>query len=261
MQFLKKHYEKILLGVVLAGLIGALVFMLFFIAADKQAMASNEDILINAPVKPLPDLDLTNNNLTIARLQAPYVLDFDNGNKLFNPFVWQKTVDGQMVKKGSTGARAAVVTAITPLYLVLTLKSATTNEFGARYNIGVEKQADPSPSKRHEQQRYVSVGDKPNDTFQLLSVQGAPENPDSVTLKLVDSDETVVVKRDQPYRRVDAYMADLSYPPEKIIKRGLRTGDKLSFGGVSYVVVGVNKNELILSDQSNQKKTSLPFTP
>ena len=35
MQFLKKHYEKILLGIVLAGLIGVLVFMLFYIAADK----------------------------------------------------------------------------------------------------------------------------------------------------------------------------------------------------------------------------------
>ncbi len=35
MEFLKKHYEKILLGVVLAGLIGVLVFMMFYIAADK----------------------------------------------------------------------------------------------------------------------------------------------------------------------------------------------------------------------------------
>ena len=38
MEFIKKHYEKMLLGLVLAGLIGALVFMLFYIAADKQAM-------------------------------------------------------------------------------------------------------------------------------------------------------------------------------------------------------------------------------
>ena len=56
MQFLKKHYEKILLGVVLAGLIGVLVFMLFYIATDKQAMENNENSLINTPVKPLPDL-------------------------------------------------------------------------------------------------------------------------------------------------------------------------------------------------------------
>jgi hypothetical protein len=38
-------------------------------------------------------------------------------------------------------------------------------------------------------------------------------------------------------------------------------GDKVGFGGVDYVIVEVNKNELILQDQSNQKKTSLPFAP
>ncbi len=39
------------------------------------------------------------------------------------------------------------------------------------------------------------------------------------------------------------------------------SADKASFGGVDYAVVEVNQNELILSDQSNQKKTSLPFVP
>ena len=36
MDFLKKHYEKVLLGVMLAGLIGVLVFMLFYIASDTE---------------------------------------------------------------------------------------------------------------------------------------------------------------------------------------------------------------------------------
>ena len=37
MNFLKKHYEKILLGVMLLGLIGVLVFMLFYIASAEKA--------------------------------------------------------------------------------------------------------------------------------------------------------------------------------------------------------------------------------
>ncbi len=56
-------------------------------------------------------------------------------------------------------------------------------------------------------------------------------------------------------------MADFRYDPEKKVFRDRRVGDKVSFGGTDYVVVEVNQNELILSDQSNQKKTSLPFAP
>jgi len=261
MQFLKKHYEKILLGVVLAGLIGVLVFMLFYIAADKQAMMDSENGLINAPVKPLPDLNLTANAAAVKRLQAPLVLDFDTGSKIFNPFIWEKMADGQMVKKGSIGAHAAVVTAIRPLYFKLSLKSVSTNEFGARYVIGVERQAAASSSKRREQSRYASVGDKPNDVFELLKVNGPPENPASLVLKLVDSGDTVTLTGDHPYQRVDGYLADFRYDPEKKVFTDRRAGDKVSFGGTDYVVLEVNKNELVLSDQSNQKKTSLPFAP
>jgi hypothetical protein len=177
---------------------------------------------------------------------------------------WQKGPDGQPFKRptgDAVGIKAVVVTNISPLYLVLTLDSVTTNELGARYVIGVEKQGEKSPAKRHKQQRYVSVGDKPNDTFALLEVKGPPENPDALVLKMVDPVETITLSKDKPYRRVDAYAADFRYDPEKRIFHGRRIGDKVSFNGTDYVVAEVNQNELILSDQSNQKKTSLPFAP
>ena len=246
---------------VLAGLVGALVFMLFYIAADKEEMEKNVEILLNTEGKPLPELNLTTNNAVMSRLQTPFSLDFETGNKVFNPFEWQKTMEGQMVKKESLGARQVVVTKITPLALVLTLDQVLTNEFGVRYVIGVEKQAAQSYSQRRKQQRYVSLGEKPNDTFSLEEVKGPPANPTALVLKLVDSGELVTIAPNKPYRRVDDYMADFRYDPEKKVFRNRRTGDKVSFGGVDYVVVGVSKNELILADQSNQKKTALPFTP
>ena len=262
MQFLKKHYEKILLGIVLAGLIGVLVFMLFYIQADKQAMDEAANGLINAPAKALPDLDLTTNSAAVTRLESPFNLDFEKVNKVFNPFEWQKTPDGRLIPKAtSTGPQVAVVTNIAPLYLVLSLDSISTNDLGARYIIGVEKQAAPTLAKQRKQLHYVTAGEKPNDTFALLEVKGAPENPDALLIKLLDSGETISLMRDKPFRRVDAYKADFRYDPEKKVFRGRRNGDKVSFGGADYLVFEVNQNELILSDQSNQKKTSLPFAP
>ena len=42
MDFVKKHYEKILLTVVLLGLVGALVFLPFLIANDQQTVSDHD---------------------------------------------------------------------------------------------------------------------------------------------------------------------------------------------------------------------------
>ena len=77
MQFLKKHYEKIVLGIVLAGLIGGLVAMVFYISADKRAMDEAATGYINPPVKPLPELDLATNSAVAARLETQLNLDLE----------------------------------------------------------------------------------------------------------------------------------------------------------------------------------------
>jgi hypothetical protein len=262
MEFFKKHYEKILLGLVLAGLVGALVTLPFYIDADEQKTHDLIDNLLNPKkVERLPDLDLSAGQTVVARLQAPYNLDFETQNKLFNPMTWEKSLDGTLIPAtGHTGPQMVVVTSITPLNLVITLDSVVTNELGARYVVGVEKQAETVPSMRVKHQHYVSPGDK-NDTFTLVAVNGPPENPDALTLKLADSGATVTISHDKAFRRVDAYAADFRYDPEKKVFRARRNGDKVSFNGTDYLVDEVNRNELILQDQSNQKRTSLPFTP
>jgi hypothetical protein len=158
------------------------------------------------------------------------------------------------------GAQEAVVTAITPLYLTISLDSVSTNDLGARYVFKVEKQTAASPAKRAASRHYVSQGDsKPNDTFALEAIKGPADNPDALMLKLVDSGEEVTITWDQPYRRVDGYTADFRYDPENKVFRARRTNDKVRFGGAEYTVAEVTQNEMILMDQSNQKKISLPI--
>jgi hypothetical protein len=262
MDFLKKHYEKVLLGLMLAGLIGVLVFMIFYITSDKADMDNKRISLINPPVKALTNLDLTLQDGLASRLKSPYNLDLETTNKLLNPMEWMRASDGSLITAAKrTGLQVAVVTNITPLYFVVEFSSTTTNELGARYVVSVERQAAAIANKRHRTPHYVSKGDKPNDAFALLEVKGPPENPDALVLKLVDSGDVVTISHDKPFRRVDAYAADFRYDPERKVFRDKRIGAKFSFGGVDYSVVEVNQNELILSDQSNQKKTSLRFVP
>jgi hypothetical protein len=260
MDFIKKHYEKILLGAVLLGLVVLAVFLPFVIADDQQKLKDVTDTVINPRAVPLPELDLTNEDGAFRRLQSPYMLDFESTNKLFNPVEWQKKPNGDLIKASQLGPEACTISNITPLYLVLTLDSVETNELGVRYVIGVERQAAPMAAMRHKQQRYASVGEK-KDAFTIVHVTGAPENPDSLTLKLTDSGETATVSRDKPFRRVDAYSADLRYDPEKRFFLARRVGSLISFGGEDYIIVAIEQDMVILSAQSNQKKTTLHFMP
>src|SRR5208337_709542 len=129
MDFVKKHYEKILLTVVLLGLVGALVFLPFMIANDQQRVKDMTQVVLSPKIAPLPALDLTRQTNAFERLQAPYNLDFSTTNRVFNPLQWQIMADGSIspVKTGIIGPEAAAIAKITPLYLIITLDSIETN--------------------------------------------------------------------------------------------------------------------------------------
>jgi hypothetical protein len=261
MDFLKKHYEKILLGVVLLGLVGAMVFLPFLILHDRNELEVTRTGIIHHAVRPLPPLDLTEQSNAIERLQLPYNLNFETTNRLFNPVEWQKAVNGPPIKIESgneVGPQAATIAKITPLYFILTLESVETNQFGARYVIGVERQAAAAAWQRTKRQHYASVGDK-NEAFTIISANGPSGNPTQLMLRLTDSGERATLSPDKAFRRVDGYMADLKYGPEGKNWQEQRVGDDLKFAGDDYIIVAINQNEVVLSAKSNQKKTTLIY--
>lgn len=286
MDFVKKHYEKILLSVVLLGLVGALVFLPFLIISDQDTQRQMKTGILYSKVAPLPALVLTRETNVSARLQSPYKLDFSTANKLFNPLPWQKRADGTLVpvKIGLIGPEAAVVIKITPLCLILTLDSIETNEFGARYVISLERQAAVLPAQRGKRQHYASVGEK-NETFTIITnaantltlaggggvtnnsanadVNGSPDNPAQLKLILLltDTGERATLSKDKPFRRTDGYAADLKYDPEGKKWQGQRSGAILKFAGDDNIVVAINQDTVILLARSNQKKTTLTYSP
>ena len=264
MDFVKKHYEKILLSVVLLGLVGALVFLPFLIISDQDTQQRMKEGIIHVKVAPLPALDLTRETNVFERLQSPYKLDFSTTNKLFNPLQWQKRADGTLVpvKPGLIGQDAAVVTKITPLSLILTLDSIETNEFGARYVISMERQAAVWPAQRGKRQHYASVGEK-NETFTIVDVNGSPDNPAQLKLilQLTDVGERATLSKDKPFSRIDGYSADLKYDPEGKKWQGQRVGADLKFAGDDNIIVAINQDTVILLARSNQKKTALTYSP
>jgi hypothetical protein len=265
MDLLKKHYEKIVLGGVLLVLVVSAALLPVMIGSERDSLKAKSDEIIKLPAKPLDPLNLSTQQLVLQRIQAGVALDLATTHKTFNPVFWQKTPDGKLIKiaKGDeTGPKALTVTKHTPLYLTITLDSVNPGEGATptRYVIGVEREAAAEVSKRRKKQYYATVDNK-NDAFVVRKVNGPPENPDSLVLELAEGGDEVILKKGEPFKRVDGYMVDLKYELEKKTWTNQRVSSTstLRFGNEEYIIVAITKNEIVVLAKSNQKKTPVPI--
>ena len=107
MDFLKKHYEKILLGVVLVGLALAFVYLPFKIADEKQKLQDLNENLKRPVVKPLTNLDLSFADNALKRVATPMMLNLSTNSHLVNPIAWQQN-GNVLIPKRKTGPDAVV---------------------------------------------------------------------------------------------------------------------------------------------------------
>ena len=152
MDFLKKHYEKVLLGVVLLGLGGGGGIPAVQDRQRKAEAGGHAQHAHQPNVKPLTNLDLSLPDMVLKRVAAPAMIDFSAPNKLFNPMPWQKAADGRLIKVDGTniGPNAVTITKMVPLYLKLTLDRRTATDTGAalqnRHREGNRRQS-PGPQE------------------------------------------------------------------------------------------------------------------
>src|SRR5215467_5211420 len=130
MQFIKKNYEKILLGLVLIGLVVVAVFLMFLVSNEKEEQSKLRDSIIQRTPKALPEPDLGRIDVVLRRVQTPLALVFsDNTNKLFNPERWQKPVTGPLIKNPiGTELERLELTKTSPLYLKISLETVSTTD-------------------------------------------------------------------------------------------------------------------------------------
>jgi hypothetical protein len=264
MNFIKKHYEKVFLGAVLLGLFGALLAMPVAISSDKQKFQDLTRSIIQRRPKVLDPLDMSAENAALDRVQSSYELDFENTNRLFNPMQWQKTQDGHWIELRSgreVGPGAVQVTKIMPLYYIVRLDSVEpANSFSAaRYVVSIERQDAQIAPQRRPRKHWLSVGEKDAE-LSLTTATGPTDNP-QLTLQIVSSGEQVTLSKTRSFSEVTGYAADLKYPVPYRHWDDQRIGAMINLNGNDYKVVVIDTNEVVISAQSNQKKTTLPYQP
>lgn len=272
MDFLKKHYEKVILSVVLIGLVVAAALLPIAIQQEKQRLGAE----VSPPQVPreLEPVNLATQRQLLSRLAGETSVTLTGEHNLFNPVTWQQRPDGTLVKvlPGDVGPSAVEVLAIHPLHLTLAFDTTS----GTGYRVNVTRENAPNRTDRRQKTQYIKPGEtntiryrpagpyfnpelsnKLEFSFALREVQGDAEDPEALVIELVEEQKKVRIPKGQEVRQVEGYAADLRYAPEGKTWLDQREGDRLLFDGDTNNIVDITADEVVLSAVSNNKQTTL----
>ncbi len=261
----KRHYEKIILVVVLLGLAGAVAYLPFKIANERTELEQMRVQNFGKRVTPLTAINMEENEAVLEGTKARYSLLLQAPPHNFcNPVQWIKTPDGRLLKIATgqeIGPGKLEVTKISPLYLTISLE--TVGVSGSNYLIKTENQAEQRSNKRVST-RYLAPGDK-TDVYLLKAVKGPLNDPEQLIIELADPRESGVITKGKPFRRVASYTADFKYDPDRLTFRDKREGATVGFGGEDFIIASINliandRYEVVLSAKQTGKKTTIKFT-
>jgi hypothetical protein len=251
MQFLKKHYEKIILCVVLLGLAAAAIWMGELISQVKKEV---EIPVAEAPhnSKPLVPLDLTTDMLALAQVTNPPPVVLSGEHNLFNPVTWKRKANGELLKILYTGPDALAITNISPLYTVVAYERCSAPGiyvFTVQTNSGRKMTEHPKTGEKTKSGLYIVHG-----------IKGAPDDPESLQLEILDTQESVWISKGNPYKRVDGYVADMKYDPESRNLLKQHVNDNITLDNEQYKIVEITNNVVRVQSIKNTKVTTIRWS-
>ncbi len=266
MEFLKKHYEKILLSVILLVLAVAAVMLSIKMRELRSQLQQNEEQITQIAQKAFAPLDLRAFQKIIQVATNPPPLNITSQHLVFNPVKWYKKPDNSLIKVqvgNEVGIGALEITKITPLNLIISLDAGTPggSPDNPRYKFNVERQGATNKNDAKLKAFYAPAGGS-NAVFTVKEVKGEKLNPSEILLTLADgsSNDVISVSKEKPYSQVTDYAADMRYPPEMKDFPNLRAGSGVTVGGQKYYVIAITDKQVVMSAESNQKCTIIPYS-
>lgn len=254
MQFLKRHFEKIILSAVLAGLGAA---ALWLSVAVKDAQVTIKSAISNAPpAKAWTNLDIAAYTNAIERLTQAPALTLTGEHNLFNSVLWKMQRDGTLVKVTKSGVDALSVTDIRPLYFTISNVDRASDGF-----VMVSQHAKQPPVRY-----FATIGEKPSakKPYPIVGTNSAPGNPSMLILQvqIPETGETVSVSSNAPYRSLELYEVNLKYSASDVTNVFINKylNDTLQLSEDSFKIIAITSNAVTVQDTRTLQKTEKPWS-
>jgi hypothetical protein len=271
MEFLKSHYEKIILGVVLLLMAVGAVVLVLEVGSVQEELDKFKKNPVGGGGKPPPPENFTNLVKVLQQAANPPTVEFTKVHKVFNPDTWYVDTNGNLIAGTNVGVGRLVVQSITPMQLKLWFDSIGGTPGRETVRINVIREFAPTPQEQAKKSLTLSLTStniqNTLDTKSKLQIfareiGGTPENPE-VKLELIDPAKdpfNFTVSKTQGYTNVAEYVAFIIYPVESnFVWRAARKGQPMSFAGDTNIVVDITASNVVVRAVSNDKHTTIPL--
>ena len=257
MEFLKNHYEKVILSVVLLGLAIAAAYLPIEVSKVRQSLLTATETIRRRPVKQIEDVDTSTNEMVLRMVKNPPPVTFARaGHNVFNPGRWIKAPDGTPILEEDLGIRQLRVVAIRPLYTRIVYSGVRDSGQTVRYKLTEIQQTSPKPAKQRGIMRYMRPGEK-TDLFVLRKVEGPEKAPTAVFVELVEDGREVRITPDHPFEEVAGYAVDLRQETTKRLYKNQRVDSRIVLGGERYKIVAIGPEDVTLANVDTLERTTI----
>jgi hypothetical protein len=259
MEFLRKHYEKIVLCLVLLGVAAAVVWMRLNRAKIQEELTQPLNVAEpkTAPEKPF---DWGPYQQAIQQIGKPPPVNLSGAHNLFNPVIWKRKGD-ELFKILQTGPDALVLLDTIPLYTIISYERPTDAPI---YVMSAQQHVDLRQPLKAVKVEFVKKNEKTKSgLFIVRGIKGAENDPEAINLEITQSGDTNAwVSTNAPYKLVDGYIADLKYSPDPsvpLLKR--HVGDKFNLDNEWYKIVEITNGAVRVENMHTTKQTEVRAKP
>lgn len=275
MEFLKNHYEKIILSLVLLLMAGGAVMLVMEAGSVQAELDSFRQVIVTTGGQRPEPPDRSAYLAAISNAQ-PRLIDLTRGHKVFNPELWYVNTNGDLIIGTNVGVSKLFVTEIKELRLRLDLVISGSPERPS-YLVRMTREfmtrlADQKPVNRSVSLNSTNFLDETKRRYLVpRAINPPPDNP-TVLLDYFEPGrevEKVTLTKDKPFETVVDYGAKLLYAventqfPSPLRKDVLyeRKDAQLMFAGDTNIIVEITASNVVVKAVSNDKPTTIPLTP
>jgi hypothetical protein len=261
MDFLKNHYEKVILGVVLLGVIIFAALLPGKISATQEELKEGIKMPEVGPAKPAKPLDTSAFEIAMQINAAPPPLKLSGEHNLFNPVRWRRiqgpTAPPEPDVQGDLDLQYFILTATRPLTFAVWFDSVRGTGTSMRYQFMILNEASINPAGRRPSPRTLrpAVGEK-NEIFTITEIKGPIEDPAEVVVELAADKQVVTLgrSRERGYQKLVGYEADATYSPAKRTFTNLRVGMPVLLGE-AWKVIAIDATSITIESRIQKRET------